>query len=1032
MFEAIKAWFIIVLIVVIICLLGYITFLFYRKRHTKERFAFYAVLTLVSLAVPILTSILSNKTLLGLALEAIDHFFKIDLPAKEPTFSDQALAVLLFCIMTYFLTKIHQNWNSEIITESQYKNSLKGVSTSILNDFSIQLKDFIGNESLLKLHNKQDLRLQNKILNGYKNKVQPWYENVAEIFTLLSSQYKINLEKDWYSEEMCFVVTYGKEKERLHIYCLEEEPTDELIEDFIKAINQSSAKVHKIVIAIEKGESSKEQLRRSGILIEKRYKSELLKSIVDFSSYEKSIKESFTKEQIHIGSNLVLSDVYVPSSGFIENTDAKIDSVEQFLITWTKEKSDKQIALLGNYGQGKSVLALKLAYELIVEGSERIPLLIVLRGKSPRNLSMLEVIATWASNFRIEPQAILKLHFEGKLLIIFEGFDEMDLIGDSEMRMNHFRSLWEFAKTPNSKILITGRPNFFLDDKELRAALGIFKPISISTPHSEAVYLNNFNQFQIEKALRNVSETTREGILSLTDINKRDKKFYELVSRPSTLFLVSSIWSESDFKKKKESTNSATVIREFILENYERQGKKGNVSPLTEKERHYFMIGIAVGMMRISGYSNQIDKDKLSVLTLNLLDSFPPEVGGTNSAFERARKPLKERLAGNEEIMRDSILTDVRSSGILVQDLSRTDHFKFAHKSFLEFLVSEYFVSSLTSSKNEADKSFRAISKSVNNNSTRVRKSREVKSFVSELISNQVKDNGNDLNTVLRNAFKLIFRTKIFNPWLLTFFLFHKKLIVSAVICASLMAIGIPAWINHFNYEKAKAKRDKIFTKHRNQISLLDSLITLQTKFLKSRLTSADTIIQQSIVVHSDSVNFSIKVKRDSSIREYRSRSAKLDSLVAELKSKVNDDYLEVRELSTLALPKSIELENKLEKVLKEKALGYLDSAKAIIEQVQETRNNETFEISLKHKPVNTQRVWLIIFTVFLAGYLLWISIRQLIERANSEDLNINDQIEIWMLTGVDLGIEEEQLKSYLYTKYYDKIHRSTKPESES
>lgn len=1016
--ETIKAWFIVILIFVILCLLGYIVYLLYRKKHTRERFAFFAVLTLASLAVPIITSILSNTSVLGLIIHSINHFFDLKLLATEPSFSDQALAILIFSIFAYFLSNLHRNWNSEVVSERHYKNTLKGVNSSLINDFFIQLRDFIKNEGLITPYDGTKFQPQNEILSGYKNKVQPWYENVAEIFTLLSNQYKINIEQDWYREESCLIATYGKERERIHIYCLEKEPTEEQIVDFVRAVRNSNVKVKRIIIAVEQQEAEKKQISKEAIDIEIRYKNELLKSLVDFNSYKKYIIDSFSKEHISVSSILSLAEIYVPSSGFHENNNVKINNVERFLINWADEKSNKQIALLGNYGQGKSVLALKLAYELIISKSERIPILIVLRGKSPRNLNPLEIIATWASNFRIDPQAILKLHYEGKLLMIFEGFDEMDLIGDAEMRMNHFRSLWDFAKIQNSKILITGRPNFFLDDKELREALGIFKPISISSPHSEAIYLNNFDQFQIEKALRNAPPDTRKGILTLIDINRRDEKFYELVSRPSTLFLVSSIWSESDFIERKEKINSAIVIREFILENYERQGKKRNVTPLTEIERQYFMMGIAVGMMRINGYSNQIDKDKLSILTLALLDNFPSEISSTKSAFEMERKPLKERLVGNDEIMRDSILTDVRSSGILVKDLSRSNYFKFAHKSFLEFLVSDYFVAALANEKTTEKKFAKAISKSANKNFVSVRKSKEVESFISELIPDEILKNGFDKNDFPKLVFQLLFNVKIIPSWLLTFFLFHVKKLLFAFIGLILIVTVVPALINQYNYNKSLSAKERLVILINDEFNSLDSLHRIKLKFFKDSLYTirSDSAYRIKIIQILDSTNTNLK-----------EISARYDSLKLDI-LKVNDEnekfisflYTDLKE----SLTESLILEEKLERVIqrKDSIPSYLDTVKVIIESLKDLEKQESLKIVLNYEPTDFKRVWLIIFVILLVAYVSWMLIRRMIEKINSEDININDKIKIWYLACKELGYQKKHLQRYVYVKFLNQF----------
>ena len=131
------------------------------------------------------------------------------------------------------------------------------------------------------------------------------------------------------------------------------------------------------------------------------------------------------------------------------------------MLEWLEEESYRHIALLGDYGQGKSTLSLYFSlklFEYFDNGeASRIPILIELRGKSPRSLSPSELLATWAYKYRIDVGALTYLLIAGRLLLIFEGFDEMDLTGDTDARLEHFRTLWKFTY-PSSKILITGRP----------------------------------------------------------------------------------------------------------------------------------------------------------------------------------------------------------------------------------------------------------------------------------------------------------------------------------------------------------------------------------------------------------------------------------------------------------------------------------------------------------------------------------------------------------------------------------------------
>jgi len=264
--------------------------------------------------------------------------------------------------------------------------------------------------------------------------------------------------------------------------------------------------------------------------------------LVDFSDYFDYIKRAYEEKEISDGDGLRLQDIYVESEGEIptDNTKAKpIKSIEQYILKWTEEKSNKHISLLGEYGQGKSVLSLKVAYEMIKNNHDRIPIIIELRGKSPRNESLESIVASWASTFDIKASGMIRLLEEGKLLVILEGFDEMDMIGDSQRRLEHFNRLWEFARYEKSKVLITGRPNLFLDNEEMVDYLNAFDNRS-NLFYSEAIHIKPFNVRQIADALRNIEVHVRSEILELLK-EKTNDSFEDLISRPSTLYQASII-----------------------------------------------------------------------------------------------------------------------------------------------------------------------------------------------------------------------------------------------------------------------------------------------------------------------------------------------------------------------------------------------------------------------------------------------------------------------------------------------------------
>ena len=91
-----------------------------------------------------------------------------------------------------------------------------------------------------------------------------------------------------------------------------------------------------------------------------------------------------------------MEDVYVVADYQVWEDEDRRTDVEGYLEAWLTDPSRRQIALLGHYGQGKSTCSLMFAYHLInrAGGPPRVPILIELRGRGPRNMSP---ATSWAS-----------------------------------------------------------------------------------------------------------------------------------------------------------------------------------------------------------------------------------------------------------------------------------------------------------------------------------------------------------------------------------------------------------------------------------------------------------------------------------------------------------------------------------------------------------------------------------------------------------------------------------------------------------
>lgn len=600
----------------------------------------------------------------------------LDGPVEEPRVVDYILLLFGVLLLYRYAGASYEQWNG---LRSMRHHRQIGERASMLRDAAAELRRIVRREPV-EVH---------QLVSAYATTPQletirtTWRDEAREILTLRTPSYVIESD-GWHDAQGCWVGVNVKTDDPVLLYPAHEPPGHDEVRRFIayalKLFPNRAASELELIVAIEEPAASAASTFDPNIRVVTR--DALLADLVDFSDYRRKILKRVETEPLP-DSMLTLPGVYVPSR--FRSGEQSLDA-ETYLQEWLADPSQRQMAMLGEYGQGKSTTALMFTYKLLRAddwNSGRIPLLIELRGTSPRNLQPLSLLGAWAAQHNMNPQALLKLHIAGRIVLIFEGFDEMALVGDADTRLKHFKVLWQFCYE-RAKILITGRPNFFLDDGEMRQALGIHVPV-IGRPYCDAVRLAPFTPDQIEAALRNQPESVRTGIVTLVGKNGR---FAELVSRPSLLHIVSVLWERERLYEKVEQLDSALVMELFVRHSYRRQGLKEIDTPdfmaLTTAEREYFMKGIAA-FMAANRLQNQIGVNQLNQLIIDLLEAAPEELSARADAMQREiTQPLRERVRDADQI--EHVKTDVRACGLLVDDPAAPGTFRFGHKSFFEYL----------------------------------------------------------------------------------------------------------------------------------------------------------------------------------------------------------------------------------------------------------------------------------------------------------------------------------------------------------
>ncbi|MDJ0619674.1 MAG: NACHT domain-containing protein [Calothrix sp. MO_192.B10] len=214
--------------------------------------------------------------------------------------------------------------------------------------------------------------------------------------------------------------------------------------------------------------------------------------------------------------------------------------IDGYIDLCVDEPTKEHISILGEFGTGKTWFAFHYAWTALQRyrqaqrrGVERprLPLVITLRDYA-KAFNVENVLAGFfftQHNIRLTSEVFDQLNRMGKLLLIFDGFDEMAARVDRQEMINNF---WELAKVvvPGAKVILTCRTEHFPDAQQGRALLNAELQASTAnltgeTPQFEVLELEKFDDEQIRQVLSFQAEpTTVERVMSnpqLLDLARR-------------------------------------------------------------------------------------------------------------------------------------------------------------------------------------------------------------------------------------------------------------------------------------------------------------------------------------------------------------------------------------------------------------------------------------------------------------------------------------------------------------------------------
>ncbi len=451
-------------------------------------------------------------------------------------------------------------------------------------------------------------------------------------------------------------------------------------------------------------------------------KLQLIQQSIDVKNYAKNILKRF-QESVAIsyernsdsGSKLT-SEVTLNNTfsepRLYEQEEGKTNTYtfNAVISSWLANNSVPQLALLGEFGQGKSTALLEycarwanncLTSDEHDNEFSRVPLLIELRGRSPSSFPTPEaMLGDWGNKHGFTGKQLLNLVQSKMAILIFEGFDEVKNAGNKLDRYSQFNALWKYA-FQGSKIIFTGRPNFFFNENELNEFLNINDTSASAGTVTSKVYRFNFMELSdIRKVLRNIEPVLAEEIISRASI---DSSLMDIAKRPSMLPVIVSQWERiKQSKSFNESITPASIVKGYIEATYVRKEEQvlelGAYQILPWEIRHFITKAIAQFMFAAEA-QNTISAIDIDNVTEKVIKDF-------DKVFLRSDSPQKLRQAvtqlnldkieknETEREVAEKIGSEVRSNGLLVPDpASGSQNFYFPHKQFYEFILGDNFAS---------------------------------------------------------------------------------------------------------------------------------------------------------------------------------------------------------------------------------------------------------------------------------------------------------------------------------------------------
>jgi WD40 repeat protein len=354
---------------------------------------------------------------------------------------------------------------------------------------------------------------------------------------------------------------------------------------------------------------------------------------------------------------------YVPQR-YTEPPDPAVagPALIESLLGWLAEPDGHLVVVLAPFGHGKTYLLHELARRIHDQpGYPAIPVLVRLRDLE-KDHDVDDLVAAQlrrGGERRIDMDRLAYLRREGRIVLLFDGFDELARRVSYDQRAAHLAAIVQAAEG-RAKVVLTSRREYFLTDQDVPAALG---RQLLTRAGRRVVNITDFNADQIRMFL--VARLGGEAAGRFMDLLE-DTRLLELAANPRMLSLLTEIGEGTLAQMGRSGT---TVTRAAVFERVLGGWLTGEYERI---HPHGTQPGPWVTALR----------EAITSLAVNLWSS---GAASLTLADLEAQADALMAVEGSEELDRDQAVRVLGSGSILVRTGDR--QFDFVHRSLMEWLA---------------------------------------------------------------------------------------------------------------------------------------------------------------------------------------------------------------------------------------------------------------------------------------------------------------------------------------------------------